>query len=91
MVKTIIFDKKNMYWSPYGLSNNRFVSNQIDYMYERIRLRGYMYLNEVYDLFGAEWDIHDSNDCLRYDENGYSFTCTVQQVDGIDYKINIFY
>lgn len=91
MVKTIIFDNKCVNWSPYGLNNNRFVNNQIDYMYDRIRLRGYMYLNEINDLFGARWDPHDSNDCLIYDENGYSFTCTVQQVNGIDYKINILY
>lgn len=91
MVKTINFDKKCVDWSPYGLRNNMFVTNQISYMYYRIRLRGYMYLNEVYDLFGAGWDPHDSNDCLNYGENGFTFTCIVQQVNGIDYKINIFY
>lgn len=92
MLATIIFDKKCVNWSSNSLCNGMFIRNQINYMYDHIRLRGYMYLNEVYDLFGAGWDPHDnSNDCLFYDESNFTFTCSLHKLNDTDYKINIFY
>lgn len=91
MLATIKFNNECINWSENGMVNNAFVWNQINHMYDHIRCRGYMYLNEIYDLFGAGWDPHDSNDCLIYSEGENEFTCSVQQLNDTDYKINICY
>lgn len=91
MLATIKFNNECTNWTTNGIVNKAFICYQIDYVYDRIRLRGYMYLNEIYDLFGARWDPHDSNDCLIYSEGKNNFTCSVQQLNDTDYKINICY
>ena len=91
MLTTINFNNECMNWTTNSIVNRVFIGQQINYMYDRIRFKGYMYLNEIYDLFGARWDPHDSNDCLIYSKNGNNFTCSVQQLNGANYKINICY
>lgn len=91
MLATINFNHECADWSLNSMVNHAFVWNQINYMYDRVRLRGYIYLNEIYDLFGARWDPHDSNACLNYSEGGINFTCSVEQLNDTDYKITICY
>lgn len=71
--------------------NKTFIWQQINYIRDRIRLKGYIYLNEIYDFFGARWDPHDSNDCLIYSEGGDNFTYSIIQLNNTDYTINIRY
>lgn len=91
MLATINFNNECVKWTKNGIVNKAFIGYQIDYVYDRIRCRGYIYLNEIYDLFGARWDPHNSNDCLIYSEGKNNFTCSVQQLNDTDYKINICY
>lgn len=89
MITTIIFDKKSPYWSMNGRTNEAFIKNQINCMYDRIRYNGYIYFSDIYNLLGVEWNPYDNNVCLIHGRN--EFACTIEQVNGTDYKINIFY
>lgn len=91
MLATIKFNNECTNWVENGIINKAFIWYQINYIYDRVRLKGYMYLNEIYDLFGARWDPHDSNYCLIYSKDGDNFTCSVMQLNDTDYTINIYY
>lgn len=91
MWATIKFDNECINWVENGIFNKAFIWQQISYIRDRIRLKGYIYLNEIYDIFGAKWDPHDSNYCLIYGENCNDFICSVIQLNDTDYTISICY
>lgn len=55
--------------------------NNTDYMYiqcvgthlvELFKVRGYVYLNQIYEFFGIKWNPNDENQCWTKEE-GYLF------------------
>lgn len=69
MMKTIIFNDRCAYWSKNYMLNKSFIEQQIRYIYDLIRCQGYIYLDKVYELFGAGWDPHEPNGVMIYGEN----------------------
>lgn len=47
-----IFDQTNAYWSPQTVYNELFLKAQQNYFQDRLRVRGHLFLNEVYDALG---------------------------------------
>lgn len=76
MVKTFIFDEKSTYWSHDREVNKSFIQLQIRWIYEYIKLRGYVYLDMIYGTFGDEWNPDEPNDCIRYGVNGFVMSWT---------------
>lgn len=42
-----------------------FLLMQRDYLNEKLKYRGYVYLNEIFESFGAKWNPDDDNLCYR--------------------------
>ena len=56
-METIIFDDKSTHWrtenNDYNLKTVQLVGN---YCKDLLNSRGYIYLNQIYELFGVDWD-----------------------------------
>ena len=60
-MKTITFDKTSAGWHKHVELNEHFLTLQKAYIIEKLSCRGYLYLNEVYESLGVEWDPHNEN------------------------------
>lgn len=89
MIKNIIFDDLCAHWSKNYMYNKSFIEQQIRYIFDIIRCRGYIYLDRIYELFGAGWNPYDRNDCIIYDEN--DLVITYKNLKDSDFKITICY
>ena len=76
---TIYFDKECHYWSSDDISNEYFLNTQIDYVRDLVKHRGYVYMNQIYEMLGAKWDTRINNLCI---EDPY-FTAVIG-LDGIN-------
>lgn len=56
--------------SPYATTdvehNQMFIRLREDYFNDILKVRGYIYLNTIYEMLGVEWDPDWYNPCLRY-------------------------
>lgn len=64
-MKTIMFDERCAGWSKNVEWNKMFLHIQKEYLNERLRSKGYMYLNGIYESLGASWDPDEENICYR--------------------------
>lgn len=64
-MKTIIFDELSPYWDREKRANLAVLDQRITHWENRIKLRGYIYLNEIYESLGADWNPDDENVCYR--------------------------
>ena len=71
---TIYFDKNCAYWSNDNKMNELFLNCQTDYIRDLVKHRGYIYLNQIYEILGAKWEPRYENHCI---ENAY-FTVVVE-------------
>ena len=70
---TIYFDEKCLHWCYDNKGNEHFLNLQTDYIMGLARHRGYVYLNQIYELLGIAWDPNQDNPCLR----GSNFTIVI--------------
>lgn len=49
---TIFFDENNKLWMKDNITNRFTLNNQRKYMYDLLATRGYLFLNEAYDMLG---------------------------------------
>lgn len=56
------------YWSKDMENNSYFALKQLEYLRERLKHQGYLYLNDVYESLGAAWSPDTENICFRSEE-----------------------
>lgn len=65
---TIKFDKNNPY---FNLSNAQanivFLQTQEWYLNGLLNLRGYIYMNQIFEHLGFEWNPENENICIKHD------------------------
>ena len=89
MVKTIKFDEQNYLWSDNYEYNKAVIENKIEYIKTCFKIRGYVYLNTIYESFGVGWDPNWSNDCSLYGIN--DLVISYEHLNDADFEINISY
>ena len=89
MKKYIYFNDKNFCWSPSYKVNKCFIEATINYLRDLIQHRGYLYLNDIYETFGATWDPQEDNPALIFGKNEPLITCT--HLKGANLRINVEY
>lgn len=60
------------------------------WIYDLLHIRGYLYLTDIYDRFGAVWDPHETNTCIL-DKEPSPFVLSWTHLEGNDFKITICY
>lgn len=68
-MKTIKFDKNATHWNRNEEINSYYLSAIKDYILDLFKIRGYIYLNQIYEHFGIRWNPKIEND-LYLTENG---------------------
>ena len=67
---TITFNSKT---SPYATTdvkvNRMFILQHELHFNTMLKVRGYIYLNTIYEMFGIKWNPEWENLCLRYEPN----------------------
>lgn len=61
----IKFDSKNYNWKSDQECNRMFLHITEQHINDVIRARGYIYLNQIYEELGCEWNPDDRNVCVR--------------------------
>lgn len=61
---TFMFDEKCTGWTNSREFNIETLRVTERYLNEIIRYKGYIYLNEIYERFGAKWNPKDDNPCV---------------------------
>lgn len=64
-MKTIVFNECCIGWSKVPEQNAMYLGLQKDYLNDLLMHRGYLYLNDVYEALGVQWDPDDENVCYR--------------------------
>lgn len=72
-MRTIIFDKDAVHWTKNVDYNMSFVKMQGNYLKDLFNVRGYLYLNQIYEKFGVEWNPEDNNDLYLIDDGEITF------------------
>lgn len=88
MVKTIIFDNRSFRWSDNYEVNRMLIECTTQWLYDLFNVRGYMYLNDIYERFGVVWDPHELNECFIKGSNEFtlSWECLKDNV----FRINVY-
>lgn len=68
-MKTIMFDKNATYWENDINDNLCFVRMRGRYISDLLTVRGYLYMNQIYEHFGIKWNPEDLNE-LFFADNG---------------------
>ena len=70
LIKTVEFGKESALWSTDRAYNMAFLKHMEVYMNDLIRYRGYIYLNQIYEMLGIGWDPKNENPCIENDHWG---------------------
>lgn len=63
---TIKFDKNNPYFNPSKQEANMlFLQTQEYYINDILLYRGYIYMNQIFETLGCEWNPDNENVCIR--------------------------
>ena len=68
MIK-IIFDKTCLEWFRDTDLNMTYLTSQRDLIKFLLRQRGYIYLNQIYEIFTAPWNPDNENLCWRKEKD----------------------
>ena len=68
LLKTIEFDEKNIYWTNSKDYNCMFLRQMENHIKDVLSNRGYIYLNQICEILGDDWDPDIVNQCLRCNE-----------------------
>ena len=61
------FNRSSYKWEKECYEFNMLVANRVIHMImDMFRIRGYLYLNQVYEYFGMKWNPDDENTLIRY-------------------------
>lgn len=75
-MKTIIFDETNPAFITNGkrkTMNYEFLVTQTNYLKDKCRHHGYIYLDTVYTALGVAWNPAEKNVCYLETEGGINF------------------
>lgn len=64
LVATIKFDRSCDLWTNHDESNQFWLKTNTQYISELLGVRGYLYLNTIYECIGAKWNPEWKNVCL---------------------------
>ena len=81
----IKFDSKNYNWTGDQVYDRMFLKTVEQRINDAIKVRGYIYLNQIYELLGCEWNPDDRNACIRTKVEGkppYVLISTLYEPDG---------
>lgn len=86
-MKTIKFDETCPGWTKIPELNATYLRLQRDYLNEKLIAKRYMYLNEIYETLGIEWNPEDKNICYlaEFGPIGIEF----ESIGGGNYLIKI--
>lgn len=66
----MIFDEKSPYWERNFEFNKAFIESQLMYVRDAYFVRGYVYLEYIYRIFGIKWDPNNENTCWIFNRDG---------------------
>ena len=71
--------------------NHYYIKHECDYMMEVCRVRGYIYLNQIYEHLGIKWNPSNENILLRYSGNkDWKFNFVIEKmVSASGYTVTI--
>ena len=83
-----VFDERSYRWRKGEPEHNLFmVRSHMHYLSDTMRIRGYIYLNQIYESLGVEWYPNDGNICYTMNNSlGYIF-CYEELPNNEGYKI----
>lgn len=62
---TVYFDKSSIHWDDNNEVNQYFLNHQMDYIRDLVKYRGYVYLNQIHEILGVEWEPKYENHCIE--------------------------
>lgn len=66
----IRFDKSSSSWGKDFEFNKMFAKAQLMYIMDCYKVKGYMYLNAIYETFGIKWNPYNDNACWVLERDG---------------------
>ena len=67
LIKAITFDIQSPAWMNDRQYKHCFLRAQENYIKDILKERGYIYLNQIYELLDVRWNPDDDNLCFKYD------------------------
>lgn len=67
LMAMVSFDENSPKWLNDARCNEYYLSHIEDCINGTIRHKGYIYLNQIYDILGVEWNPDDVNRCVKCD------------------------
>ena len=87
---TIKFDEHSGFWRKDLDTNLYFVKHQCEYLMEKCKAIGYIYLNDIYQSFGVAWNPNWDNTCYLCNEDStLEFEITYIPEKSVDIVIEI--
>ena len=65
LIDSIKFDKKSKEWNDTPEWNECFIQLEERYFNTIITALGYIYLNDIYEMFDVKWNPDNNNQCIR--------------------------
>lgn len=88
MLQFTFNSKTSAYADRHSEVNLMFIRQQEVYFNDILRVRGYIYLNTIYEMLGVKWDPEWENLCLLYKPNAsLKFGIRCANEDGFDIDI----
>ena len=85
-MRSFCFDSSNIAWGKNDQENCFFISMMISHIKDILRYRGYVYLNDIYELFNVTWNPDDENICYK---DPRTFFIDVESDDNGGYLIKV--
>ena len=90
LMYTLTFNSKtSAYASTKSEENLLFIRCQENYFNSVLRVRGYLYMNTIYEMLGVEWNTDFENFCIMYKPNNTSLKLAIRCVNEDGYDIDI--
>lgn len=67
ILTTIAFDENASAWTPNRECNIMFLKTSERHINEIAMRQGYVYLNQIFEQLGVQWNPDDENPCIRND------------------------
>lgn len=81
----MLFNQDTSYYAELDEMFNRiFVREQEDYLNTVLKARGYVYLNQIYEVLGFAWDPKQENKCYIYEQGDQIDFGTVSTRNGLE-------
>lgn len=72
LLTTVVFDSSNPAWEKKKECTYKFLRDTEKYFNTVFDIRGYIYLNDIYEALAIDWDIKNNNLCIAKD-NGVKY------------------